>query len=101
MSHIKPFRPFPPLSSEPRRIITGCDLVQGDEVLHGDLWELGDSYIFNAVGDFRSRPPSPRHIALFSDNHLNYFERRNVFVFLKASAQLSFEAAAYLARAPR
>ena len=101
MSNFPPFRPIPPLSSQPSCIITGCDLVQGEDVIRGDLWELGDSYIFNAAGDFRGRRPSPFHIVLFHDHHLNYFERRNVFVFRKASAQLSYAAAAYLAEAAR
>ena len=84
----------------PKCMITGCDLEIAGSFIHGDLWEDGNVWIFNAVGDFREEPSgwTERIITILDDTHKNYFERRNVFVFQKINASLNDAAHQYLTR---
>jgi hypothetical protein len=89
------------MTIKPNCIITGCDIQILMHWQHGDLWELADCYIFNAVGDMQHGDRfSSEHNCLLvqEDLHHNYFERRNLFVVAKAEAQLNPAAQAYLAR---
>lgn len=95
-----------PKSLCPRCIITGCTLVVQNGPLDlfwqsGDLFELNDCYIFNAVGEpnYGTDPFYSMSIAVNSSDYQNHFERRNVFVFAKESAALNDEATAYITRA--
>jgi len=88
----------------PRCVITGCTLIFGYQQQHGDLWELGSTWIFNACGEPAQREDSPttrKAIMVREDFHESYFERRNVYVFLKCDAVLSLSAAEYIARGSR
>lgn len=89
--------------TNPRCIIIGCDIAYGTATQHGDLWEVGDCYIFNAVGepDYSGEALGKLSVAIRGSHHLNYFERRNVLIFAKSEAHLSAEATAYIARSPR
>ena len=81
--------------NRPQCIITGCSLRTGFERWNGDLFELGDVYIFNANPNSRhdaSEPP-------FYSKELSVadcFERRAVFVVAKSAASLNDEALAYI-----
>jgi hypothetical protein len=87
----------------PLCLITGCDLVsplRPDTHYHGDLWELGDVYIFNAVesgghGRLLIGKPSAKHLATDLTT-AEYFERRGVFVIPKSQAFLSPAAEEYI-----
>lgn len=86
----------------PRCIITGCDLLCEGMVAHGDLFQMGDTYIFNSVTgrayepDWQDREPRSVHIVLKVEiSGPGYFERRGVFVFTRDVAALSHEADAY------
>lgn len=87
----------------PRCIITGCTLIYAGTWQSGDLFELGDIYIFNAVGEpqYEGEPFYERAVILADIPHQTYFERRDVFVFAKSAAALNDKAKAYLAGAPR
>ena len=85
----------------PNCIITGCTLVFERQQQHGDLFELGDTWIFNACGEPKECGhflPAGNVIMIHGDFHQNYFERRNVYVFLKDSASLSPDAKKYIAK---
>lgn len=89
----------------PKHIITDCEATFDSFHQHGDLWELADVYIFNAVGEpnyseFIATEKS-RYVSVLTQHHRAYFERRNVYIFAKADAVLSPAAAAYLAGALR
>lgn len=86
-------------------IITGCDLVGPDEaVLHGDLFECGETYIFNgSVKD--GKAAWMRDIWEIQVNNkgkfirfvgLNMFEKRGVIVMHKSEGRLSEGALHYL-----
>lgn len=95
----------------PKTIITGCDIVvraAPDSATiaftqHGDLWLLGDTYIFNACGEpsYEGQRTSDKALIVKAAHHENYFERRNVYVVNRADAYLDEKAAAYVAGAPR
>lgn len=82
----------------PKCMITGCDLKIEDSFIHGDLWEDGNVWIFNAVGNPKAAPShsAANVIEIFHDGHHNYFERRNVFVFQKLHSTLNDHAYNYL-----
>ena len=80
----------------PKCMITGCDLKLNDNFIHGDLWEDGNVWIFNAVGDFREKSLDSRWVEIINEDHHNYFERRNVFVFQKLHSTLNDHAYNYL-----
>ncbi len=84
----------------PKCMITGCDLEIAGQFIHGDLWEDGNVWIFNAVGDFREVPSgwTEKVVSVFDEDHKNYFERRNVFVFQKLHSTLNDAAQAYITR---
>ena len=86
----------------PKCVITGCTLIFGYQQQHGDLFELGDTWIFNACGEPQERalllPEIGKHVAILDSMHRNYFERRNVYVFSKNDAYLSPEAKKYIAK---
>lgn len=94
---------------KPKCIITGCDMIAADtdQIVHGDLWELGDSYIFNAVlydgeaywQDHHPTGSVPKAI-LINKITDRYFERRGVFVIHKDVAELTTIAQEYINDAP-
>lgn len=84
-------------------IITGCDLCGPGFIAHGDLWEFGDTWIFNAVGDerlwegnYESEEFHPTDKRLTLDYELNYWERRGVFILQRDTSLLNWDARAYL-----
>lgn len=90
------------MNSQPKCVITGCDLTCSvwGTVYHGDLHEIGDTYIFNAVlfqGEALAlnREVEDRHISLDLDGG-DYFERRGVFIFHKSVCELSTAAKEYI-----
>lgn len=85
------------MSTTPTCIITGCDLVCGDFTQYGDLWEMGDVYIFNAVGEPSYEDiPGDKFLKIADSFRQNYFERRNVYVVCKSEADLSYAARQYV-----
>lgn len=82
-------------------IITGCDLydIEHNRWAHGDLFEYGDCFVFNAVVGtkghvaWRTEQWGDKFVALI---HPNYFERRGVFVIPKSSSQLNQAARDYI-----
>jgi len=86
-------------SNTPQCIITGCQLSAPGFTQHGDLFVLADVYIFNGMGqpNYGCPQTSNKIVTLDDENHLHYFERRNVYVFAKATAQLNDAAQAYIA----
>lgn len=82
----------------PKCMITGCGLEIAGLHIHGDLWEDGNVWIFNAVGEFSETPHDHKIVSVFHDNHHNYFERRNVFIFQKLHSTLNDHAYNYLNR---
>jgi hypothetical protein len=87
----------------PRCIITGCQLTAPGFTQHGDLWELGEVFIFNACGepDYGGGTTSDKVLEVHDSNHDNYFERHNVYVVSKLDATLNGVAQAYIARGAR
>lgn len=87
----------------PRCIITGCQLTTPSFTQHGDLFELGEVYIFNACGepDYDGRKTSDKVLDIHDAFHTNYFERRNVYVVSKLDASLNEAARAYIERSAR
>jgi len=86
-------------------LITGCQLRGPEFIQRGDLFELGECYVFNACGEpqyvWGMRDLAPHAVVLSDPGHQNYFERRNVYVFNKADARLTPEATAYIAKGVR
>jgi hypothetical protein len=89
-----------------RTIITGCalyDEAQGSSVW-GDLWSLGEVYIFNAVlrpngeaaWSYGEKPQEGTKYVTVNGAFDEYFERRGVFVLRKISSTLSLAAQEYL-----
>jgi len=87
-------------------LITGCLLVKdrGDLAVWGDLHQLGDCYVFNAVLNAHGEADwNPDHVL---HSHLKYlelaelpfpsFERRGVITFPKYAATLSAAALTYI-----
>ena len=77
-------------------IITGCDLYFPDanKRAHGDLFSLGDVYIFNAV--LKDGETLTLEADGLADKFIQfdmytraYFERRGVFTIRKVDAELS------------
>ena len=64
--------------------------------MHGDLWRLGDVYIFNAVGDneYIGWRPLPSVRAIIA--HEDFFHRRNVLVIPSATSTLTQAAKDYI-----
>jgi hypothetical protein len=92
---------------KPRCLITGCDLVciNTASTAHGDLHQVGEAFIFNAVRDAHGEthwrheeaPRSTRLIYVHTDHA---FERRGVIVFHTTAAQLSDEARRHIQETP-
>ena len=82
----------------PKCMITGCELKIGNSTIHGDLFEEGYVWIFNAVGHLEEKDLyfQAKVIEIMDDEHLNYFERRNVFVVAKLHTTLNDYAYNYL-----
>lgn len=109
--------PFPQriASPIPRCLITGADLYNGSEVIHGDLHSIGVVYVFNAVGNRNGEAawqagPSSREeltqflmtfkgLRIYPDTPV--FERRGVIVIPMTSATLSPAAQKYLSINPQ
>jgi hypothetical protein len=89
------------LPSDPTRpecIITGCSLFSppslGEHHLNGDLFQLGNCYIFNA----NPQLAGPQDFAYSKTVTVSrHFSRRHVYVFLKAAAELNDAAKEYIA----
>lgn len=86
---------------KPECIVTGCSLQDEDEgvVSHGDLFIMGDVYVFNAT----AAEAEVRHLregekALVMGGETPYFERRGVYVIGKQAygVRLNFAAASYV-----
>lgn len=81
-------------------LITGCALINGHAAAWGDLHDLGDVFIFNAV--LKDLEPywqsaEPFVAGKYLDiTHADYFERRGVFVIPKHTAQLNQVAIDYI-----
>lgn len=83
----------------PQCVITGCTLrapAFGDNHLNGDLFKLGDVYIFHGIPD--ELPPSafayPREVSLPDGAH--FFHRRHVLVFHASQAIFNEAAVEYM-----
>lgn len=89
-----------------RVLITGCGLFDqnAERWVWGDLWEVWDTYVFNAVlheGQTSWSYGVPealktRNFLLINHEANNYFERRGVIVVPKLDARLNFTAMKYL-----
>ena len=82
-------------------LITGCGLtINEDFRVWGDLFEVGDCYVFNACGpgEGLAKPlrPEMKQLSVADSMYENYFERRNVFVIPKAEATLNQAALDYV-----
>lgn len=98
----------------PECIITGCGLqddARGTQYW-GDLHQLGDVWIFNAVTDPKGQPipqpyrdpkgpVCPSFLIVREAPWENYFQRRGVFVIPKSEADLNDTATNYIKGAPR
>ena len=100
----------------PSVLITGCNLVDpsSNRIVHGDLWECGDTYFFNAVLSPINRsigateaawepldltPDQLRDYRIITIKpEVNFFERRGIILFPKAWGQLNTGALKYLKR---
>jgi hypothetical protein len=84
-------------NQRPECIITGCTLLSpdlGGAHLNGDLFELGDCYIFNANPQLLA----PLDFAYAKTVTVSrYFARRHVYVFAKSAAELNEAAKEYIA----
>jgi len=89
-------------------LITGCAMRIGGSTLWGDLHELGDVYIFNAVTgpdgkasaayNPQTEGPDVRWIEVFDDCPSSLlFERRGIIVVSKAATVLNDVAREFLA----
>lgn len=91
-----------------KTLITGCDLVdpQENRWVHGDLHEIGDTYVFNAVLDNRGQSNwsyedwdsviTSRALILHPAVNFRFFERRGVLVIAKSDATLTDAAKEYI-----
>lgn len=86
-------------------IITGCDLydVEHNRWAHGDLFEYGDCYVFNAVVQkdnevvWRQQQWGDKFLTLLNvQSYPGYFERRGIFVIPKHLAHLNQAARDYI-----
>lgn len=82
--------------TRPTCIITGCSLfdVEDSFWMHGDLFEMGDVYIFNATPKSSNEPTSPRQLRI--NDGADFFTRRDVYVIPKLCATLNPEAERYI-----
>src|SRR4051812_44713600 len=92
-------------------IITGCELRHGDRCAWGDLFMIGEAWVFNAILDddgqtmWQNVPPaaawSGRRALLVKGIPRDevYFERRGVIVIQRQHGELNPDAQAYLQRA--
>ena len=87
-------------------LITGADLYLGEGMgFHGDLFEVGECYVFNAVMNTGGQypvmltvvPNGPRTLVVHRSVD-NLFEKRGVVVVPKGLAALTDEAEAYITR---
>jgi hypothetical protein len=85
------------LTTTPECIITGCSLFSpdlGNAHLNGDLFQLGDVYIFNA----NPQLVGPHDFAYVKAVTVStYFARRHIYVFHKTAAELNEAAKEYIA----
>lgn len=91
-----------------KTLITGCDVVDSQEHrwVHGDLHEIGDTYVFNAVLDNRGQSNwsyedwdsviTSRALILHPATNVRFFERRGVLVIAKSDATLTDAAKEYI-----
>lgn len=92
----------------PKTLITGCDLYVEAEGkwVHGDLWEVGGTYVFNAClkdgeAAWQRGVPNAYQVLLISileSFSQNYFERRGVIVVEKRYVMLNDNARVYIGR---
>lgn len=82
--------------TRPTCIITGCSLYDTDARVwrHGDLWEMGDVYIFNATQEANDDPTHRRQLII--NDFADFFTRRDVYVIPKLCATLNPEAERYI-----
>ena len=82
--------------NSPTCIITGCSLFDADARVwrHGDLFEMGDVYVFNATPMAEQDPTSPRQLRI--NESADFFTRRDVYVISKLCATLNPEAERYI-----
>lgn len=91
-------------------IITGCAFhdPQSGRWVWGDLWQLGDTYIFNAVLEKGEAAwvfgePDPARKAISRNDgpyHSSMFDRRGVLVIHKSDTTLNQAAREYLHATP-
>ena len=97
MTHLKLDLPPHNPAVNPECIITGCSLFAPDLAechVNGDLFVLGDCYIFNA----NPQMLGPRDYTYTKQVRVSaHFARRHVYVFAKAAAELNDAAKEYIA----
>lgn len=86
---------------KPHCLITGCTLIfpNEDSWQSGDLYVIGDMYIFNAVGERNYDMDSGDRIytkEIRFSHFADWFEKRNVYVFPKYYGMLNEGARKYL-----
>lgn len=80
-----------------RCILTGCDITLDGARQHGDLWRVGSSYVFNAVGEMTHDPEfcgSDKVLHVTEGSRV--FVKRNVIVVNMNDAKLNKAAEQYL-----
>ena len=85
-------------------LITGADLYLGEGMgFHGDLFEVGECYVFNAVMNTDKQypimvtvDPKGARTLVVRRSVENLFEKRGIVVVPKSLAELSPEAEAYV-----
>lgn len=84
-------------SNHPECIITGCSLFAPELDnchVNGDLFQLGDCYIFNAAPQMLG----PKDYTYSKQVHVaSHFARRHVYVFAKSACELNDAAKEYIA----
>lgn len=88
------------LANKPQCVITGCTLRAPDffdNHLNGDLFKVGDVYIFN--GNPTELPPGQFEYerTVLLDRDSEYFHRRHVVVFRASEATFNDAAVEYMA----
>jgi hypothetical protein len=95
------------MHSDAHCLKTGCDLVLGPDVFHGDLFEFDkNTYLFNAVvderGEARRIQVTPAEWSTITiQRNCRVFERRGLFVFSKEGTLMNRWLADYIAGDPQ
>ena len=87
--------------STPRVLITGCGLTLPVEFrIWGDLWQVGDCYVFNGCGSgeglLEPFEEDVKQLLVNDTFHQVYFERRQVYAIPVDEAKLNSAALTHL-----